>query len=51
MFDGKVIHSMDYSEMGSASAAKLIRRKRIEIVGSLKSAMDIAAECTNANVK
>ena len=42
---------MDYSEMGSASATKLIRRKWIEIVGSLKSAMDIAAECTNANVK
>lgn len=49
MFDGKVVHSMDYSEMDNESAAEFIRRKRIAIVGSGKSAVDIAAECAKAN--
>jgi dimethylaniline monooxygenase (N-oxide forming) len=51
MFDGKVVHSMDYSEMDNESAAEFIRRKRIAIVGSGKSAVDIAAECAKANGK
>jgi len=49
VFNGKVMHSMDYSNLDNETAAELIKSKRVTIIGSNKSALDLAAECANAN--
>ncbi|GJN34533.1 hypothetical protein PR202_gb23203 [Eleusine coracana subsp. coracana] len=48
-FRGRVLHSMDLSDMDDADAAALVKGKRVAVVGSGKSAYDIAAECAEAN--
>ncbi|KAG8367500.1 hypothetical protein BUALT_Bualt16G0078400 [Buddleja alternifolia] len=49
VFSGKVLHSMDYSAFDNATAASLIKGKSIAIIGSGKSAVDLAFECAEAN--
>jgi len=40
---------MDYSRMAHADADELIRGKRVVVVGSGKSGIDIVAQCAEAN--
>ena len=49
VFDGQVIHSMDYAKMGTSKVKEMIRSKRVIVVGYMKSALDIAAECAEIN--
>ncbi|KAL1364246.1 hypothetical protein AAHE18_03G203700 [Arachis hypogaea] len=49
VFKGKVLHSMDYSALDNKIAAELIKDKRVAVIGSQKSAIDIATECAHAN--
>ncbi|CAI9769769.1 unnamed protein product [Fraxinus pennsylvanica] len=48
-FPGKVIHSMEYSNMDHATAHKFIQGKQVTVVGFQKSGMDISMEISTAN--
>ncbi|XP_040383690.1 probable flavin-containing monooxygenase 1 isoform X2 [Oryza brachyantha] len=48
-FAGTAIHSMEYANMGAASATQLVKAKLVTVVGYQKSAVDIAAEIADAN--
>ncbi|GAV73910.1 LOW QUALITY PROTEIN: FMO-like domain-containing protein [Cephalotus follicularis] len=49
VFNGKVMHAMEYAAMDKSDAAQLITNKKVTVVGSFKSAIDTAVECANAN--
>ena len=47
LFKGKILHSLDYSYMDNV--AHFVKGKHITIIGSGKSAFDIAAEVAKVN--
>jgi dimethylaniline monooxygenase (N-oxide forming) len=49
VFQGKVLHTMDYSVLDENSAYELIKGKRVVVIGSQKSALDFAVDCAEAN--
>lgn len=49
VFDGKVLHSMELSGMNHEEATQLISHKKVVIIGSQKSAVDVASFCANIN--
>lgn len=49
VFDGVAIHAMDFSAMDDKAASQLLAGKRVVVVGSQKSALDLATEAANIN--
>ena len=49
VFEGKVLHTMDYSALNKTQAYELLKGKRVLVIGFQKSALDFAVECAEAN--
>ncbi|PIA43183.1 hypothetical protein AQUCO_02000547v1 [Aquilegia coerulea] len=49
IFNGKVLHSLDYCKLNNEAAYQLLKGKKVVIVGYKKSAIDLAVECAEAN--
>ncbi|XAR49163.1 Flavin-containing monooxygenase [Bertholletia excelsa] len=49
VFNGKVLHSMEYSRLGKKEAYELLHGKKVAVVGFRKSAIDLAVESAEAN--
>ncbi|KAL5100834.1 hypothetical protein RYX36_005161 [Vicia faba] len=49
VFKGKAMHSMDYAALDNKVVAELVKNKRVTVVGSGKSALDVATEIADKN--
>ncbi|XAR51108.1 Flavin-containing monooxygenase [Bertholletia excelsa] len=49
VFRGKVMHTIDYCKLDGEAADELMRGKKVVVIGYKKSAIDLAAECAQAN--
>ncbi|CAK8532107.1 unnamed protein product [Lathyrus sativus] len=49
VFNGKVLHSMDYCKLDEKATSDLVKGKKVVVVGYKKSAIDLALECAEAN--
>ncbi|KAL5572305.1 hypothetical protein UlMin_021902 [Ulmus minor] len=49
IFEGKVLHTIDYCKLDKDAASELLKDKKVVVVGYKKSAIDLALECAQAN--
>ncbi|KAI0495062.1 hypothetical protein KFK09_025209 [Dendrobium nobile] len=49
VFKGKVMHALDYCKLNEEEATKLMKGKKVVVVGYKKSAIDLATECAQVN--
>lgn len=49
IFNGKVLHTLDYCNLDQQAANQLLSNKKVVVVGFKKSALDLAMECAQAN--
>ena len=49
IFQGQVLHSLDYSKLDKEGVTHLLKGKKVAVVGYKKSAIDVAVECAEAN--
>lgn len=49
VFQGKVMHSLDYCKLDEEAAETLMKDKKVVVIGYKKSAIDLAVECAAVN--
>ncbi|MCO5583889.1 hypothetical protein L7F22_037805 [Adiantum nelumboides] len=49
IFQGKVLHSMEYAKLDDGAARDLLQDKRVVVIGMMKSALHVAMKASNAN--
>ncbi|PKI75364.1 hypothetical protein CRG98_004248 [Punica granatum] len=49
VFEGKVLHTTDYSKLDKEATTELLKEKKVVVIGFKKSAIDLALECAEAN--